>query len=221
VALAPLFNRFTPLPEGSTRREVLHLARKAGVDIGQVYEVDASRRTTAANAYVNGLGPTKRVVLFDTLLQKFEPGEVRSVIAHELGHVRHRDLWLGMAWVALAAPLAMLAAQTATERLGTVTGARPGSPSIVPSLALCLALVGFGGSIVSNQLSRRIEARADDFALTLTQDPKAFIALERRLARSALLDPSPPSAFQWIFGTHPTPVQRIGAALAYERGVRP
>jgi STE24 endopeptidase len=221
VVLAPLFNRFTPLPEGATRREVVELANRAGVDIGQVYEVDASRQTTAANAYVNGLGSTKRVVLYDTLLGKFDPGEVRSVVAHELGHVRHRDLWLGMAWVALATPMAMLAAQAASERLGAATGARPGTPAIVPALALSLALVGFGGSIVSNQLSRRIEARADSFALELTDDPQSFIALERRLTTTSLGDPDPSAALQWLFGTHPTPVQRLGAAVAFERGARP
>jgi STE24 endopeptidase len=217
VALAPLFNRFTPLPDGPTRREMVELAQSAKVDVGEVYEMDASRQTTAANAYVNGLGPTKRIVLYDTLLQKFDRDEVRSVVAHELAHVRHRDLWRGMAWVALAAPLAMLAVQLATQRLGAARGAQPGTPAILPAMALSLALVGFGGSIVSNQLSRRIEARADSFALELTRDPRAFIALERRLAITALADPEPPRALHFLFGTHPTPVQRIGAAVAWER----
>lgn len=221
VLLAPLFNRFTPLPDGSTRREVLELARKANVDIGEVYEVDASRRTTAANAYVNGIGSTKRVVLYDTLLRKFDQEEVRSVVAHELGHVRHRDLWLGMAWVALATPLAMLAAAGATRRLGSMTGARPGTPAILPALALSLALVGFAGNVISNQLSRSIEARADGFALGLTHDPDAFISLERRLVLANLGDPDPPRLLHLLFGTHPTPLERIGAGAAWARDERP
>ncbi len=71
---------------------MLELARAAGVKVGEVYSVDASRRTTAANAYVTGLGPTKRVVLFDTLLDRYNRDEVRVVVAHELAHVRHRDV---------------------------------------------------------------------------------------------------------------------------------
>ena len=84
VVLDPVFNDFTPLPEGETRSDVLELARAAGVKVGEVYSVDASRRTTAANAYVAGLGPTKRVVLFDTLLDRYSRDEIRVVVAHEL-----------------------------------------------------------------------------------------------------------------------------------------
>ncbi len=79
VVLDPLFNKFTPLPAGKTRTEVLELARRAGVDVGQVYEMDASKRTTAANAYVTGIGHTKRVVIYDNLLKDFTPGETRLV----------------------------------------------------------------------------------------------------------------------------------------------
>src|SRR5204862_2898887 len=101
VLLDPVFNRFTRMPEGDRRRDVLALAGAAGVEIGEVYEVDASRRTTGANAYVNGLGTTKRVVLYDTLLRDFTPAEVRLVVAHELAHVRFRDVRNGLVWLAL------------------------------------------------------------------------------------------------------------------------
>ena len=77
--------------------------------MGEVYEVDASRRTTAANAYVTGLGHTKRVVLYDTLLKDFTPAETRLVVAHELGHVHYRDVPHGLLWVALVAPFGTLA----------------------------------------------------------------------------------------------------------------
>ena len=90
---------------------MLALARDAGVSVGEVYSVDASRRTTAANAYVTGLGPTKRVVLFDTLLERYTRDEVRIVVAHELGHVRHRDVARGVAFAALTAPATAFAGQ--------------------------------------------------------------------------------------------------------------
>ena len=112
IVLDPLFNKFTPLPAGATRSTVLSLAREAGVDVGQVYEMDASRRTTAANAYVTGLGHTKRVVLYDNLVKDFTPPEMRMVVAHELGHVHHHDTRTAV-WLAIVAPFGMCAAAAA------------------------------------------------------------------------------------------------------------
>jgi STE24 endopeptidase len=210
VLLDPVFNKFTPLPEGSTRSDVLELAQKAGVDVGQVYEVDASRRTTAANAYVNGIGHTKRVVLYDTLLKDFTPAETRLVIAHELGHVHYRDVPHGLLWLALVAPLATLALARVSERL-TRPGATP-----VPAVALSLALLTPAITIVSNQLSRGIERRADDFALRMTGEPDAMVGFERRITLQNVGDPDPPAWRQFLLGTHPTTIERIGQALAYE-----
>jgi STE24 endopeptidase len=224
VVIDPLFNRFEPLPRGKLRSEVFALARDAGVDVGQVYRVDASRRTTGANAYVNGLGHTKRVVLYDTLIDGFPPDQVRSVVAHELGHQAHRDLLRGLAWLAIVAPAGAYLAQQFAERIGRREGladarARPG-PAAIPALALSVALISFALGCASNVLSRRVEANADAFSLRLTRDPAAFIALERRLSVTNVGDPSPPRLFQLLFGTHPTTVQRIGSGEAYAREAR-
>src|SRR5437868_1928758 len=115
VVLDPIFNRFTPLPKGKLRSDVLELAHRSGVHVGQVYRVDASRRTTGANAYVNGIGATKRVVLYDNLIKDYKPVEVRSVVAHELGHVKHRDVLRGLLWFAIVAPAATLLIQRLVE----------------------------------------------------------------------------------------------------------
>jgi STE24 endopeptidase len=117
VVIDPLFNKFTALPDSPLRSEVLALSHKDGVDVGEVYRVDASRRTTGANAYVNGIGHTKRVVLYDNLLKDFSPDQVRSVVAHELGHVKHRDVPRGLLWLAIVAPAGMLVIQRLTERM--------------------------------------------------------------------------------------------------------
>ncbi len=138
VVLDPMFNDFTPLPEGETRSDVLELARAAGVKVGEVYSVDASKRTTAANAYVAGLGPTKRVVLFDTLLDRYSRDEIRVVVAHELGHVRHRDVPRGVLYAALVAPAAALAVQ----RLSWELSPERGNAGALPALALAAAAVG-------------------------------------------------------------------------------
>jgi STE24 endopeptidase len=217
VVLAPLFNDYDKLPPGRARTDVVEIARKAGIDVGEVYVVDASRRTNAANAYVTGIGHTKRVVLYDTLLERFTPAQTRLVVAHELGHVKHDDLRRGIFWILLAAPAGMFVAQLLTERWSRRAGAVPGTAASLPALALAIALVSFGGTVISNQLSRRVEASADAFSLEVAGHPRQFIGLERRLAITNVSDPSPPAWTRWLFGTHPTTMQRIGMGLAYER----
>ena len=208
VVLDPVFNKFTPLPEGETRADVLDLAERAGVDVGEVYSVDASRRTTAANAYVTGIGRTKRVVLYDTLLSDFTPAETRLVVAHELGHVRHRDVPHGLLWVALVAPFGTLAVARAGERL-----TRPGTTA-VPAVALALALLTPAVTTISNQLSRAIERRADAFALDLTGEPDAMVGFEQRITDQERRRPDPPRWQMLLLGTHPSTMERIGQALA-------
>jgi len=213
LVIEPVFNDFDPLPEGPLRSEVLEQAERAGVDVGEVYRVDASRRTTGANAYVGGLGHTKRVVLYDNLLEDFTPAEVRSVVAHELAHVKYDDVPKGLLFLALIAPPGMLLVQRLTERLAPgATGAE-----LVPALALSLGVVLFAGQIAGNYVSRVVEARADAYALEATDDAQAFISLERRLALQNVSDPDPPRVTQLLFGTHPTTLERIGFGEAYGR----
>ena len=132
IVIDPLFNRFDPLPKGELRSDVLRLADRAGVDVGEVYRVDASRRTTGINAYVGGLGHTKRVVLYDNLIEDFPEDQVRSVVAHELGHVKGRDLGRGLLWIAIVAPAGMLVVQRLSERFATAGGAAPIPQSTAP-----------------------------------------------------------------------------------------
>jgi STE24 endopeptidase len=219
VVIDPLFNKFEPLPKGQLRTQVLDLAREADVDVGQVYRVDASRRTTGVNAYVNGLGHSKRVVLYDNLIEGLPRDQVLQVVAHELGHQHHRDLLRGLPWLAIVAPAGTFLAQTLAERLGRRARlddrrVRPG-PAALPALALSVAIVSFGLGIAGNQLSRPVEASADSFSLDLTRDPAAHIALERELAVRNVSDPDPPAITQWLFGTHPTTLQRIGIGEAW------
>jgi len=219
VLVAPLFNRFDPLPPGPLRAEVMRLADEADVDVGEVYRVDASRRTTAINAYVNGIGHTKRVVLYDNLIDDHPPAQVRSVVAHELAHVHYRDLPNGLLWVALVAPAGTFLVQRLAERFarGGLGGPGPPGPGALPAVILAFALVSFGLTCAGNVLSRQVEARADAFALALTDDPEAAIALDRSLALRNLSDPDPPWLYRTLFSTHPPTVERIGYGVAFER----
>ena len=211
VVIAPVFNDFKELPPGPTRSDVLELGERAGVDIGEVYEVDASRRSTGLNAYVNGIGSTKRVVLYDNLLRE-DPEIVDSVVAHELGHVAADDLWRGLAFVALVAPLGALFVQLSAGALARRSGDSERGPGVIPALALSLAAASLVIGVAGQQLSRRVEARADTFALELTRDPAAFVRLQQELARTNVADPDPPGLYSFLFGSHPTTVERIGAA---------
>lgn len=215
IVLDPLFNTFTPLPDGPTRSTVLSLAREAGVDVGQVYEMDASRRTSAANAYVTGIGRTKRVVIYDNLLKKFSPGEVRLVLAHELGHVHHRDVPHGLLYLLLVAPFGMFAAARLGERLAPRGSL--GTAAAVPAVVLAVGLIAPAITTISNQLSRGVEQRADQFSLELAGQPRTFIAFQKRIALTNVADPEPPGWVHFLLGTHPTTMERIGLAERFER----
>ncbi len=211
VVLEPIFNDFEPLPEGETRGDVLALAHDAGVHVGEVYSVDASRRTTAANAYVSGLGPTKRVVLYDTLLDRYGRDEIRLVVAHELGHVRHRDVPRNVLYAAIVAPATALAVQRVSEQLS----AERGTSAALPALALAAALVSAPIGLIGNRLSRAIERRADHFSLELAGAPDAFVSFERTIALQNVADLDPPRWVTRLLATHPPTAERIGAAVAF------
>jgi STE24 endopeptidase len=191
------------------------------VDVGHVYEVDASKRTTAINAYVNGLGSSKQVVLYDTLIHDLNQGERRAVVAHELGHVHGNDILRGLLFVAIITPLSLIFVSGMSRSIARREGVAPGSPAYLPAFALAIAATSFVIGIPGNQLSRAVEARADTFSLQLTDDPRGMIELQQQLADRNLADPDPPAAFSYVFGTHPPTIDRIGAALAWEQGKRP
>jgi STE24 endopeptidase len=213
VILDPIFNDFTPLPEGTVRADVLALASQAGVRVGEVYSIDASRRTTAANAYVTGLGPTKRVVLFDTLLDRYDRDEIRTVVAHELAHVRYRDVVRSVLFGAIVAGPTALAAQ----RVSWLLDPEARGAAALPALALAVSLVAAPTGLLANRLSRAVERRADAYALTLSGAPEAFISFERAIALQNVADLDPPAWVTRILATHPSTAERIGAAVAVAR----
>jgi STE24 endopeptidase len=211
VLLDPIFNDFEALPDGDLRDDVLQLAADAGVRVGEIYSVDASRRTTAANAYVTGLGPTKRIVLFDTLLDRYSRDQVRVVVAHELAHVRHRDMPRSVAFAALTAPAAALAVQ----RLSWALSPERANARALPALALAGGIVAVPVGLIANRLSRAAERRADAFSLALSNAPDAFVSFEREIALQNVADLDPPRAVTALLATHPSTAERIGIALAY------
>jgi len=204
LVVEPLFNNFTPLPDGALRTQIFELADREGVPIDDVLVADASRRTTTLNAYVSGLGSSRRVVVYDNLVNDVDDREALSVIAHELGHARHDDVLtgslLGAAGVLVGVGL-----------LGLLAGG-VADPRRVPRLLALVAVATLLASPLQNGISRRIETRADVDALRATGDPQAFIDVQTELARKSLADPTPPAWSQFWFGSHPTGLMRIALA---------
>jgi STE24 endopeptidase len=201
VMLEPVFNRFRPL-EGPLAGRLSALAERAGVPVREVLVSDASRRTRKVNAYVSGIGRTRRVVVWDTFLES-PSDELEVVVAHELGHRRMRHVLQGT----------LLGMGAAVVFVAVLRPLRPHpEPSDAAFVLLLAGVLELAALPVLSALSRRWERAADRFSLLLTRDGDAFQRLHRRLATSNLADLDPPKPlYYWVF-THPTPPQRLVAA---------
>ncbi|WP_256069907.1 MULTISPECIES: M48 family metalloprotease [unclassified Streptomyces] len=218
LVFEPLFNRFTPMEPGPQRTELLALAARDGVRVADVLVADASRRTTALNAYVSGFGRTRRIVVHDTLLATADPREVELVVAHELGHVVHRDVARGTALgaVGAAAGVCLLALVVRWSPLLDLAGVpRFADPRSAWLLAAAASVGGTLASPFGRALSRRIEHRADLHALDLTRSPAAFVAMQRRLTVTNIADPAPPRLLHLLLSTHPSASARIRTARTW------
>ena len=215
VLLEPVFNRFERLHDPELRDAVLHLAEDAGVPVREVLVADASKRTTKVNAYVSGLGATRRVVLYDTLLQEATRPEVLTVVAHELGHRRYRHVALGTALAmagAVAFVLAVWALLQVDAVLEAIDAAGAGDARIVPFVMLVGSVLGLLLAPVQASISRTWEYACDRFAVEQTGDLGAFESAFARLSDANLPDPSPPRIVYIWFFSHPTVPERLEAA---------
>lgn len=218
LVVEPIFNRFTPMPDGELRSSLMEMAERDGVPVDDVLVADASRRTTTLNAYVSGLGSSRRIVVYDTLLDQAPAAEVESVVAHELAHVKERDVWGGTALGALGAAfvvvlLFLVAGWLPLERMTGVTGIGDGRS--VAFLLAFVAVVSFVSTPLQSAASREVEARADVHALDLTADPQTFAEMQRRLALASKADVTPNRVVYRWFGSHPAAAERLAAARAW------
>lgn len=223
VLVEPVFHRFAPMEPGPLRTELLAMAQRDGVPVRDVLVADASRRTRMVNAYVSGFGPTRRIVVYDTLLRDTPAPEVVGVVAHELAHARYRDVLTGTLLGAGGAAAAVVTLYLLGAWGGLLRAAGVSSITEPHAIALLLALVMLAGLVASPAqalASRRVEARADAHALALTDDPDTFAAMQARLTTVNLGDPDPPRWEYLLSASHPSTVERIAAARAYARGQR-
>ena len=221
IVVAPLFNRFTPLEPGPLRDRVVELADEAGVRIDDVLVADASKRTSAENAYVAGIGSSKRMVLYDTLIAAGDDDETAYVAAHELGHEVHSHIWKSVALTSVSLLAGFAALWWLAQRAGVWAWAGAsgvGDPRALPVLVLLTVVAGIAFLPVQNAVSRAFEREADRVAISLTEDPITATSVYRRLAYSNLADLRPPKVAVWTLFTHPPIPERIQNVLGTGSG---
>lgn len=219
VLLEPVFNKFAPLRDETLAGELRNLADRAEVPVRDVLVADASRRTRKHNAYVSGIGRTRRVVLWDTLLERGEPGEIQLVVAHELGHRRfkHVALWTAITMAGTAAFVVGLWVLLQWDALLSAIGAGgPGDPRVIPFVLLAGTIAELAVQPFALALSRRWERDADRFSLELTGDADAYEQTHRNLALANLGDLAPPRAAYLFFFSHPSAPERLAAGRSWK-----
>ncbi|MDQ6602371.1 MAG: M48 family metallopeptidase [Chloroflexota bacterium] len=210
VLIMPLFNKFTPIEDAVLRERMLSLAERAGTQVRGVFTMDFSRRTTAANAFVTGIGGTRRIVLGDTLIANYTPEEVEVVMAHELGHHVHGDIWRGMAFDTIVTLIGLFVANLLLHAGVDAFGYREvGDVAAFPLFALILSAFGLVTMPLTNAYSRAHERAADAYALTLTGNAPAFVTAMQRLANQNLAETDPPRWVVLLFYSHPPLADRI------------
>lgn len=221
VFVDPLFNEFEPLKDEALRGALLQEAARAGIEGTRVYQVDKSKQTKTMNAYVTGIGPSNRIVLWDTLLQKLEPDEVLAVMGHEMGHYVLRHIWKGLGWSVLVSLAVCFLAQRAYER-GLARWGRSwgvegkGDAAALPWLLVIVAAVVFLLSPVINGISRRAEHQADVFGLELTQRNDAMARSFVKFALDSKVDPTPHPFIEFWRYSHPSLARRIEFVRTYK-----
>jgi STE24 endopeptidase len=218
VLLLPLFYRLKPLDREALRGRLMALAARAGAKVLGAYEWGLADKTKKANAALAGIGGTRRILVSDTMLADYSDEEIEIVLAHELAHHVHGDIWKGIALEsALVIAGFFLAAQVLDGSTGWLGLEGAADPAGLPLLLLAAGAVWMVMLPAAHALSRTSERRADRFALELTRNPAAFVSAMRRLAAQNLAEDRPSRVIQWLFYSHPPVAERIAAAQAFKR----
>jgi STE24 endopeptidase len=216
VLLLPLFYRVKPLDRESLRVRLLTLADRAGAKVLGAYEWGLSEKTRKANAALAGVGSTRRILVSDTMLAEYSDEEIEVVLAHELAHHVHGDIWKGIGFESALILAGFYLASRALAALAPVFGLQGvGDIAGLPLLVLTAGAVSFVMVPVAHAMSRAFERSADRFALALTKNPAAFISAMKRLAAQNLAEEHPSRLVQVLFYSHPPVRERIAAAQVF------
>lgn len=220
LASAAVARRARPLRRPTLQARLQALTRRTGAPVIAIHEWSVGSATDTANAAVVGVGPSRRILVSDTLLEDYSDEEIEVIIAHEIGHHVHRDLWQ---MIACTSALSLAAFWTADAALAALLP-RPGIPGLwdaasLPLLALVYGAVTAAAAPLVNTLSRWHERRADRYALRVTGNLDAFVSGLRRVSAQYLAEERPPRLIEWLFHSHPPTAARMaGARAAVSRG---
>jgi STE24 endopeptidase len=221
VLIMPLFNKYTPLPQGELRDKLVSLSRKANVQVEDIFTMDMSKQTKTANAMFTGLGNTKRIVLGDNLTNEFTPDEVEVVIAHEMGHNLLHHIWWGILFSSILAGIGFFIIHLAGPKIITRFKSRLKIENMadiagLPLLFLIFMVYGIITMPIGPAFSRHMERQADKFALDITHNKSAFISTMNKLAYINLSDPNPSPIIEFLLYDHPPVSKRIKFAEDYK-----
>lgn len=216
VLIVPLFYKYSPVSDETLRKKIEALGARFGMAIQNVYSLNLSKTTKKANAAFTGLGKTKRVILGDTLLSNFTHREIEVVLAHELGHFKHHDIWKQFAFGSIVSFIGFWIAKEALTAFSPPLGfSGAGDIQAFPLLCLVFFVFGLVMSPLGNGFSRWAERAADQFALDALGDKESFISSMKKLGELNLADPEPHPLIEFFFYDHPAIGKRIRMAEHY------
>ena len=214
IVLMPLFFKFEPLADADLVGRLKKLAERAGVKVLGVFKMGAAAKTSRAIGALTGIGATRRIILSDTLLNNYTPEEIETVIAHELGHHAHNDIWKGIISFSTMALIALITVHFTLLPLAEALGLNGG----IETLPLFLIVLGGVLTILKplfNTLSRRFEGQADQYALELARRPEAQASVDVKLCDQNLRYAAPHPAIEFLFYDHPAGIERVRRARAF------
>jgi len=221
ILIMPLFNVYTPLPEGELRDRLVKLSHKANVEVEDIFTMDMSKQTKKANAMFTGLGNTKRIVLGDNLIDEFTADEIEVVIAHEMGHNLLHHIWRGILFSSILMGIGFFLIHLSGPRIITRFRNRlkienMADVASLPLIFLIFVIYGIVTMPIGPGFSRHIERQADKFALDMTYNKEAFISTMDKLAYINLSDPNPSPIIEFLLYDHPPISKRIKFAEEYK-----
>jgi STE24 endopeptidase len=213
ILITPLFYEVRPLEDSALRARILALADRAQMRVEAVEVIDASAKTTTANAYFSGFGGAQRIVLYDTLLRDYTPDQLEVVLAHEMGHWYYQHVLLATLGAGAAGWLGLFGLQWLLNRTWSWLGlSGPADIAGLPFVLAVIAIVSILTLPIENGISRLAERQADQFALATSQNPPAMIELFEQFAVQNLSQVDAPEWEKFLFYTHPSISERIGMA---------
>ncbi len=212
--IAPIFNKFTPLEEGELKDAIVALMEKVGLHSDGIFVMDASTRDSRLNAYFGGLGKSKRVVLFDTLIAKLSKEELLTVLGHELGHFKHGDIWKNIALMAVLLFVSFFLLGNLPNELFLTMGVAPHAGAKIAMITLLLGVVSFVFTPVMSYVSRHNEYAADEFGSEMGGRENLVSALLKLITENKAFPKSHPLVI-FFYYTHPPVLERL-AELGFD-----